>query len=229
MILKKNIGFNLLEIMIVIAILASIVTLATVKYNEYTIKAGMISVANYSKTIQDKLVLYYNNHDRLPNTIQAAAFLTTGLPADVRDFVVGEPTYYDGFNEDNSTLNLDNMPIEIQTALELDLGGLTQIEDLVYLIYTLDPTCRTTGNPAMYVSVSVKKTGQDLTTINYSTGVKPSCVVPNSSFICREGYICNPSGEPDPNTCADGYLRTGTVCNLCPLGAVCSGGAITWL
>ena len=130
---------------------------------------------------------------------------------------------FNGFN-DNHSLNLDRLPPGLQTQL----GDLTQIEELFCVIITLDTRCRSVFNTdAMYYSVSVKKTGQELTTINYSTGVKPSCVVPNSSFICREGYICNPSGEPDPNTCADGYLRIDTSCNLCPLGAVCSGGAIT--
>lgn len=46
-------------------------------------KAGMVSIANYSKTMQDKLVIYYDNNDRLPNTIQAAAFLTTGLSTEL--------------------------------------------------------------------------------------------------------------------------------------------------
>jgi prepilin-type N-terminal cleavage/methylation domain-containing protein len=224
---KKNIGFNLLEIMIVIAILASIVTFAIVKYNEYTMKAGMVSIANYSKTMQDKLVLYYDNNDRLPNTIQAAAFLTTGLSTELEGTLgeyIRSTEGFNGFNE-NGSLNLDRLPQGLQTQL----GDLTQIEELFCVIITLDVRCRSVLNSdAMYYSVSVKKTGQDLTTINYSTGVKPSCVVPNSSFICREGYICNPSsGEPDPNTCADGYLRIDTSCNLCPLGAVCSGGAIT--
>ena len=113
----KNKGFTLIELVIVMAIIATLTALATFNFSQARVRARDVQRKNELKAIQNALELYKN--DKMPQEYPAgdltAALVTTympKLPVDPKEKVTG-----------NSWMNytyalVDNLHYTLQACLE---------------------------------------------------------------------------------------------------------------
>lgn len=64
---KKFIGFNLIELMIVLAVLAIITTIAITQYNAYLKKVAISTATSLTDTIKARVMLYYADQEQFPS------------------------------------------------------------------------------------------------------------------------------------------------------------------
>ena len=69
-------GFNLIELMVVLTILAGVTAASVIKYKDYSTRAGVSNVTNYAETIKAKIMLYYADQEDFPPASQAADLQT---------------------------------------------------------------------------------------------------------------------------------------------------------
>ena len=68
-------GFTLIELMIVVAIIGIMASLAIPSYQQYTVKTQPVDAMNMSEQLKDNIEVFYNKHHRMPRNNKEA-----GLP-----------------------------------------------------------------------------------------------------------------------------------------------------
>lgn len=73
---NKNLGFTLIELMIVVAIVGIVAAIAVPAYQDYTIRAQVAEGLNLAGPVKTAVMEYYSLHGSLPSTNASAAIVS---------------------------------------------------------------------------------------------------------------------------------------------------------
>ena len=246
---KNTDGFNLIELMIVIVILASLIAAGVVKYNSYSKRAGIITAANYMDGMKAKVTLYLaNNNDTPPDDMSSQ--INIGLLDSNTKKYISNISYSKGSSglPNNITVNINNATVLAYVAADFtsSIATSSTTPSRIYYVASIGNSassevswsCYTQGLDTDSIPQSCKTTGSGSGGCGGTTRWNgSSCVSCLTGATCSGGIItvC-PSGFYGTN-CATavssctGYVNgTGeqaTCVTPCPANANCSGGLIT--
>ncbi len=83
----KSKGYSIIEIIVVLAIVAILVSIAIPTYNNYVARAKVLAVVQFLSKYEDTMSLYYNKHSAFPATLDDIPLntptLNSGYPATI--------------------------------------------------------------------------------------------------------------------------------------------------
>jgi len=77
--MKRNQGFTLIELMIVVAIIAILAAIAISQYQDYVIRSQVSEAASLAEGVKSPVTEFYNNRGRFPSGSCAGGNASVGL------------------------------------------------------------------------------------------------------------------------------------------------------
>ena len=144
---KKLTGFNLVELMIVLSILALITTLAITNYISYSKKAAVTSASTLADNIKSRVMLYYTDQEQFPSLANGNAteiknsFNVSVLDANTKKYVSNTEFY--SFSDASTPL----LPPSITSQLSISATILG------YIKIDLNPAQHLSTDPAVTAQI----------------------------------------------------------------------------
>ena len=127
---KRECGFSLIELMIVVAVIGILVAIALPQYQNYQIRSKVTEALSVTEGVKRTLEIYYADHGKWP-----VSNIEVGYPAEARDF---DTTYLRALQ----IVSLDTEPCGIfAVRFKKELGALSK------QWLWMKPTVPTDGGP----------------------------------------------------------------------------------
>ena len=112
---KRECGFSLIELMIVVAVMGILVAIALPQYQNYQIRSKVTEALSVTEGVKRTLEIYYADHGKWP-----VSNIEVGYPAEARDF---DTTYLRALQ----IVSLDTEPCGIfAVRFKKELGALSK-------------------------------------------------------------------------------------------------------
>ena len=94
--MKKQQGFTLIELMIVVAIIAILAAIAISQYQDYVIRSQVSEGSSLADGVKTAIGEFYNNYGRFPNATTQNSSLGLATPGSIVGSYVGSIGIYSG-------------------------------------------------------------------------------------------------------------------------------------
>ena len=240
---NENPGFNLIELMIVIVILAVTISVAAVKYAYYIRRVEIVSAYSSAKAVEAAIIRTISNKDSPLSNSDKASFNL--------NFVAQKNSKYFASINVVDAANIPPDPALPDTVLAEINKSVPTSNIIAYAQYNLQPTCSLIANkPAkwfiiFYYLSSNDSTKQEISSTFIGVGAKLDCMPSTyQKTLCPEttyskdgacvacttltgpaGSVqaCSTSGD---SSCLGGTIRSGNTC-ICGPNQYWNGSACT--
>lgn len=235
---NKSLGFNLLELMVVIVILAIIMSVAVIKYASYSRRAEIMSAYSSAKAVEAAIFRKINIQDYALSSSDISSF-------NLDSVVQKNVKYFASINIVDAAVTSPSTSLPAIVLAEITKS--IPISNIIaHAKYDLTATCRLIDNkPAQWFNIfyylpSADPSKQQISSTIIGIGAKLDCMPSTyQKILCSEGsyskdgtcVVCTaltgaikPCSSTSDTTCVNGATQVGSNCK-CNTGTYWGGSA----